>query len=303
MCGEPHDGGSIGPLPRDVTDHDAPRSLPVREDVVEIAADLVVRGERQVESGELHAVDVGHRRRQQAPLQGSRHRRSAVVERGALEGRADAVRGELEQLDVVAGEVTRLVRGDVDHAAHLSPVDERHAHQGRHHVGEPVPDHLVRGDVVDHEGRDGARDLPGDASSDRDRRGRPVGLHADGRVLDQLGARAIEQEQRRRIGAEDLPERVQELVREVVEVQLGEGRVGDRLDLLQTPRQVQEPLLRLDPLRDVLEHRDGPGDRVVVAPADGAESTSIITVVPSPRSIDIGSPITTAPVRIDRLIG
>ena len=146
-------------------------------------------------------------------------------------------------------------------------------------------------------------DLPGDASPDRDRRCRAIGLHPDRGVLDELRALPIEQQQRRRVGAEDAPERVQEPVREIVEAQLRQGRVGDRLDLLQTLRELQEaPWVSI---------RSVTSWNTVTAPAIassslvriGAESTSIITVVPSARSIAIGSPITMSPALSERLIG
>src|SRR5690606_10735932 len=113
------DGGRLRPRTADVADGEAVRTVVDREDVVEVAADLVALARGAVDDLDLDVRDVGEARGQQAALEGLADRHALRVQAGVVQGQggpAGEVLGQFQ--DLLAEVVVRRLpeRQHADHA-------------------------------------------------------------------------------------------------------------------------------------------------------------------------------------------
>ena len=103
----------------------------------------------------------------QAALEGI-HKAALALDQPAADGKGDAVRGELEHLDVLVGEHPRRERSDVQHADDPGLQQQRHPEQRFQAL---LPKDRVEDvrlvDIVDPHGLAPFRDAPGEAPADR----------------------------------------------------------------------------------------------------------------------------------------
>ena len=140
-----------------------------------------------------------------------------------------AVGDELHGDHVVLGKAAAARGTDVAHAQELSAVEERHSEQ-RPQPFQPeqrVHDRDL-GEVLDQDrlalGRDASREPLADRDPDRG----DLHLEALARCRDEHAV--LEQEHRGRVDAQDLPDPGEQLVEKIVERQVRERRLRDRLE-------------------------------------------------------------------------
>ena len=138
---------------------------------------------------------------------------------------------ELEQLDLVLLEVAQMERADVENTAHLALHDEGHA---EHRLDPFLPQDRVEDvrvvDVVeDHRPLLGG-DPAGEAPADRDADALlDLLLDAERRARDELVRLLVEQQDRARVYLEDLAGAVEQGREQLVEAQMRQRGVRDRL--------------------------------------------------------------------------
>ncbi len=128
MAGQPGDGRRLGTRTADVADGEAVRAVADREDVVEVAADLVALARRAVDDLDLDVRHIGETRRQEAALEGLADRRALRVQAGVVQGQSGPAGQVLGQLQDLLAEV--VVRGlpERQHADHAVAGDQRQDH-------------------------------------------------------------------------------------------------------------------------------------------------------------------------------
>jgi hypothetical protein len=189
----------------------------------------LVRGDR--DEVELHLVELAGR----------------VMELRALDRDGDAVSYELEQVDVVRGELARHERAHVEHADDVAVGDERNAEQ---RLDPLLPQERVEHVRVVDVRQDDRPALRGDPAGESAAHGDANALldlllDADGGARDELVRRAVEQQDRARVHVEDQRDPLQQLREELLELEVRERDVRDRLEPLEPdPR---GPLGRVQP--------------------------------------------------------
>jgi len=218
---------------RDVAHHHADPLGGQHEDVVPIAAHASLVA-RDIARGELDATDPRQSIGQQAPLQRECGGPLDIREAGLCRQR-DPVRGQLEQIAVLAREGARRQRADVQDADDGAGVQQWHTQQRPHAaVAQNRVEHVGVVDVVEHD-----RTLPGgdraceptphrDAHSLRDFLFDPAR-----RRCHQLVRTGVQQEDRGGVDVQDLAHAVQELDKQLFDVEMGERRIRERLDVLE----------------------------------------------------------------------
>ena len=231
-----HDHRRLQPGSGHITDHHAQLPGGQGEHVIPVTAHGAFAGD--VADGHLRTFDNRQREGKQAALQRLcrdpvllRHQR---VHRG---GRP--VRGQLQQLHVVVGELTWGQRADVQHADHPAASDQRYAYQGADPLRQQ--DRVQHGGVVntieDHRLVPGG-DPPSEPPADRDPHALAHLLLQPGRRRgDQLPRGEVQQQHRGGVGSEDRPGALEQLREQLTIIKPGQGGIGDGLD-------VAEPVLR-----------------------------------------------------------
>ena len=143
----------------------------------------------------------------------------------------------LEEVDVVRREDAVRQRADVDDAAHLPAHRERRAEQRLDPLLAQDRIEDVGGvDVLDHHRRRLRSDPAGEAPAERDADARLHLLFDPLRGAgDELVRLLVEQQERGRVGLEDVADPDEQLVEQPLERQERERRVGDEQDLAQMP--------------------------------------------------------------------
>ena len=137
-----HRGGQAGP--GHIADHHAQLPGGQGEHVVPVPADPAAA--RNVTGGQLCPWHGGQRGRHQAALQ--RGGRQPIGLGGhRLNGHGGPVRGQLQELGVVTGELAGRQRADMQHADHLAARHHRHADHGLDALG--PQDRVEHGGVID----------------------------------------------------------------------------------------------------------------------------------------------------------
>ena len=166
VAGERGHRGGLGALAAHVAHDREPLALAGREQVVEVAADLVALAARSVQRGRLQASDHRQLGRQQRALERLRDRRARAVQARVLDRGADPQREILGELRRRARERDRpggsaahrdrdAASGRDSRARHLDAVEFDHAAVG--HVQDREPRHLGQ-HLLDLEG---ANERPG----------------------------------------------------------------------------------------------------------------------------------------------
>jgi hypothetical protein len=223
----------------DVPDRQAEPAVADLDHVVPISADRNLLGGGDVPGGHAQAGQAGQAPRQQASLQ----RLGDLTlngEPGPLDRQCDPVRDELQQVHVALPELTLSEHPDVQDPDHLSLDDQRNAEQR--------PDVLLAHQGVDDgdrrvvEVRDHDR-LPrgGDPAGESAANGKPepsldLLLEALGRPRRQRPPVVLDQQHRSRVRPEDVGDPLEQLSEEIVQVQVGERRLRDALNVLQPRR-------------------------------------------------------------------
>ena len=217
------------------------------DDVVPVAAHLVAR--RQVARGGVDADEVGHAVGQEAALQRDRVAVLAIegVEQARTVDRGRRLRcRELQQRGVGVGELARGDGAHVQHAERRALHEQWNAEQRAHalHAQDRVQD-LGVVDVGDVDRPAARGDAAGEAPSDRDPHAAlDLLLEALGGACDQLLGVVVEEQDGDRVDAQDVLGARQQLVEQRLESQLGEGRVGEPVDVLELAgRRVQAQLV------------------------------------------------------------
>ena len=150
-----------------------------------------------------------------------------------LDRQRGAVGGELEQRRVLVGELARALGADVQHADRAALVAQRHAQQ-RPDAGlaQERLERLDAGDRRDHRRLARRGDPSGEPLAERDAEALLDGLRvAVGRLDHQRVAGRVEQADRRALDLEDVGDLGEQLAQQVVERQVAQRDVGDRLEL------------------------------------------------------------------------
>ena len=168
-----------------------------------------------------------------------------LVHARLLDRERRALGDELQQLDVAVAEVVQVQRSDVQHTDDDVPHDERDAE----HRLDPLlaQDGVENVGVVD-VGKDHrpplGGDRPGESAADRDAHALlDLLLEPDRRARDELVPLRVEQEHGARVHSEDVPCAEQERLQQLLQLEMRERDVGDRLHRLE-PR--PRLLLRLE---------------------------------------------------------
>ena len=174
---------------------------------------------------------------------------------------------ELEQVAVGGGELARRERADVQDAGDLALDQQRDAEQRADALlaQDRVVDVGVV-DVLDDHGAALGGDAAGEAAAERDPHALlDLLLDALGRAGDELAGRLVEQQERRRVGAEDVGDPLQQLRQQLVEREMGERRVRDALHGEQDVRRLARVRSRAAMLRggDVGARRVAAGQRAL----------------------------------------
>ena len=224
-----HDDGGAQAAAGDVADGDADVAGREREQVVPVAADTDL-GARHVARRYLESRDRRGAGWQQAALQGQRGR---AVELGqpSLSGEAGAVGDELQEFDVVVGEVPMVQGADMEDADETTRVDHRYAEDGRNSLGEQQRvDDVAAVDVFDGNRAPLRRDCAGESFPDA----YPESLlylflETLGGGSDEFRAGRVEQEHDGGLGPEQIAGALQQFGEKLFDAQLRESRIGDTL--------------------------------------------------------------------------
>ncbi len=224
------------PVAGDVADGEADVAPGQVDDVVPVAAHLVAR--RQVARRGVDADEVGQAVGQEAALQPDRAAVLAIegVEQARAVDRGRRLRGrELQQRGVGVGELARGDGAHVQHAERGALDEQRNAEQRADtlHAQDRVQD-LGVVDVGDVDRPAARGDAAGEAPSDRDPHAAlDLLLEALGGARDQLLGVVVEEQDGNRVDAQDVLGACQQLVEQRLEGQLGQGRVGEPVDVLE----------------------------------------------------------------------
>ena len=216
-------------MPDDVSDRSADMTRRELEDVVPVTADeAIVSGE--VAGGDFQPADLGQAR-QQAALE-RRCGRALLLEQPCVDRERRPVGDELQQLGVVVRERSRSEGADVQHADRVAVGDERDAEQGadadvqEDGVADVRMIHLVE----DHGppfGRHSSREPLPDRNAHA---AAHLFLDALRRGCDHLARGPVDEQDGRRVDLEDLSHPLQQRVEELVDLEVGERSLGDRLN-------------------------------------------------------------------------
>jgi hypothetical protein len=250
-----------------------------RDHVVPVAADLGLAGRRQVASGRVEPRQAGQPLRQQAALQGLGDPVLALVDAQVVDRQRDAIGREAQQKDVVLREAPRRRDADLQHARDGAAGEQRDA-EDRVDAAQRRVGHVGGVGVLDEQRLLVAHDPTRQPLARRD----PQRLLSDRREHRGLqGERAVllGQQDRRRLGLDDLADARQERVEHVVEPVVRQRDVeqhlqavhdaGHLLGLLARGLLAVELLallLAALTVADVLEEAD---EQVAVADPDGGD--------------------------------
>ena len=233
----PHGRRRDDPAADHVPDDDPEPSVPERDRVVPVAADLEPGA-----AGDVACTECVFRRfrepfRQEAALQRLGDRAMPLVQDGLLDGERCPRCDQPEQEEVVFGEVPAFEGADVEHADETLVRDQRHARERPQSV-------LAKEGAVDLDGRD-VFDHPRLAlSSDAAREALPDRhphtlrhLHLEpGRgSRDEVVSLLVEDEERRGVRPQGFPQALEQLAQELVQRLRLERRVDHRLQRPQPP--------------------------------------------------------------------
>ena len=162
-----------------------------------------------------------------------------LVELGALDRNGDTGGDELEQLDVIGGELPVDERADVEDADRLVPDEERDAAERADALlAQDRVEDVGMGEVIEDDRPLLGGDPAGEASAERDADAAlDLFLDPDRRTRYKLVRVLVPQEDRARVGPQDRADARQEHAEQIIERKVGERGVGDGLDVL-------EPLAR-----------------------------------------------------------
>ena len=151
-----------------------------------------------------------------------------IVQQRALDPQRRALRGGLEQVGLVRRESSRYERSDVDHAEHASAREQRRAEERLDPLlPEDRVEHVRVVDVLDRDRPALRRETTGEASADRDAdAGFDLLLETRGRAGDELVPPLVEQQDRARVGLEEVAHADDELVEQVGRREVRERDVG-----------------------------------------------------------------------------
>ena len=162
-----------------------------------------------------------------------------LVEPGALDRKGDTGGDELEQLDVIGGELPVDERADVEDADRLVPDEERDAAQRADALlAQDRVEDVGMGEVIEDDRPLQGGDAAGEAPAERDADAAlDLLLDPDRRTRYKLVRLLVQQQDRARVSPQDRADARQEHAEQLIERQVGERGVGDGLDVL-------EPLAR-----------------------------------------------------------
>ena len=209
----------------DVADDQRDALAAEAERVVPVAADPAAPHRGPVAGGEHEPGDARQRVGHEAALEHLDD--AALMERPrALDRRRGAVGGELEQLGVGVGEFARRERADVQHADHGALDEQRDAEQRADAaLAQDRVEDVGVVDVGDVIGRRSAAIRPANPRAERNPHALlDLLLDALGGGRDQLAPVLVEQQERGRVGVEDLGDALEQLLQQLVERQVGERR-------------------------------------------------------------------------------
>ena len=148
----------------------------------------------------------------------------------------DAVTHELEELDILRGEGASRQRSDVEDATNTALGHQRDTQQRPDPLGvQQGIDDVAAADVFEHHGLRLGRNPAGEPSAQWHAHALPDLLlypACDGR--DQLIGPGFEQKYGRGVDAEEIADPIEQLDEQVFETELGQRRIGDRLDASQS---------------------------------------------------------------------
>ena len=206
-------------------------------DAQQLLAQLLVQVRAPLGQRLEYAVDGGRRRAQLVRGDGDEVQLQLVeldqllVQLRPLDGDRDPLGDELEQLDLVVREDPRRERPHVEDAQRLAPDEQRDAdHRLELLLAQDRVVDRVLVDVDHHRPRL-VGDPPGEACADRDPHPDLL-LDPECRARDELVRLLVEQQDGAGVGAQDVPDPGQEDVEELVHLEVGQSRVGHRLDVL-----------------------------------------------------------------------
>ena len=161
-----------------------------------------------------------------------------LVRAGVVDRDRGAVAGELQQVDVVDGELARHERANVQHAHDLAAHEQRHAEQRLDPLLPQDRVHNVRVvDVVQDDGPSVRRDATGEAPAEWDANTLlDLFLDAAGRARDEISTILVEEQDRARVGVQHLARAIQKRIQQLLELEVAEGCVGQSLEAPKTLR-------------------------------------------------------------------
>ena len=149
-----------------------------------------------------------------------------------------SVCGELQQVDVVDGELPRHERADVEDADDAAAHEQRHAEQRLDpFLPQDRVEHVRVVDVVEDHRPRVAGDASREAAPERDAHALlDLLLDPDRRARDELLRLLVEQQDRARVAADHLPGPAEQRVEQVLELEVPERGVGQGLEPAQALR-------------------------------------------------------------------